>query len=271
MGKFDGYLICTDLDGTLYRNDKTVSAENREAIEYFKREGGYFTFVTGRMPYYSWTAYDAAKPNVPFGAINGGCIYDGEKKEYIWKIALPSESLELVRYIDEQFPTAGIKMCCFDKVYFAKDDDSTERFRQITGVPKINCDYHGFSEPIGKIAFSTLDEGLMNEMIQALSEHPMYGDFDFVRSERSLYEVSPKGIHKGVALVKLADHLGVDISRTISIGDYNNDIGMLRAAGVGVAVANATAEAKSAANKVTVSNEEHAVARVIYDLESGKM
>ena len=61
MGKFDGYLICTDLDGTLYRNDKTVSAENREAIEYFKREGGYFTFVTGRMPYYSWTAYDAAK------------------------------------------------------------------------------------------------------------------------------------------------------------------------------------------------------------------
>ena len=50
MGKFDGILICTDLDGTLYRNDKTVSKENREAIEYFKNEGGYFTFITGRMP-----------------------------------------------------------------------------------------------------------------------------------------------------------------------------------------------------------------------------
>ena len=40
MGKFDGILICTDLDGTLYRNDKTVSDENREAIKYFKSEGG---------------------------------------------------------------------------------------------------------------------------------------------------------------------------------------------------------------------------------------
>ena len=44
MGKFDGILICTDLDGTLYKNDKTISEENKEAIEYFKREGGYFTF-----------------------------------------------------------------------------------------------------------------------------------------------------------------------------------------------------------------------------------
>ena len=71
MGKFDGILICTDLDGTLYRNDKTISKENKEAIEYFKREGGWFTFITGRMPYYSQQAYNAAKPNVPFGCING--------------------------------------------------------------------------------------------------------------------------------------------------------------------------------------------------------
>ena len=41
MGKFDGVLICTDLDGTLFREDKTVSRENLDAIEYFKSEGGY--------------------------------------------------------------------------------------------------------------------------------------------------------------------------------------------------------------------------------------
>ena len=40
MKCFEGVMICTDLDGTLYRNDKTVSPENRAAIEYFKREGG---------------------------------------------------------------------------------------------------------------------------------------------------------------------------------------------------------------------------------------
>ena len=76
MGKFDGILICPDLDGTLYKNDKTISDKNRKAIEYFKREGGYFTFITGRLPYYSTYAYDSVKPNVPFGCINGGGVYD---------------------------------------------------------------------------------------------------------------------------------------------------------------------------------------------------
>ena len=52
MKKFNGILMCTDLDGTLLRNDKTISRENKEAIEYFKSEGGLFTFITGRMPSY---------------------------------------------------------------------------------------------------------------------------------------------------------------------------------------------------------------------------
>ena len=64
MGKFDGILICTDLDGTLLRNDKSVSEENKKAIEYFKSEGGIFTFVTGRMPYYSKEAFEKANPNI---------------------------------------------------------------------------------------------------------------------------------------------------------------------------------------------------------------
>ena len=51
MKRFEGILICTDLDGTLLKNDGSISLENREAIEYFKQEGGYFTFVTGRMPF----------------------------------------------------------------------------------------------------------------------------------------------------------------------------------------------------------------------------
>jgi hydroxymethylpyrimidine pyrophosphatase-like HAD family hydrolase len=84
VGKFDGILICTDLDGTLYKNDKTISKENKEAIEYFKREGGYFTFITGRMPYYSLNAYNAINPNVPFGCVNGGGLYDGQNRRYIW-------------------------------------------------------------------------------------------------------------------------------------------------------------------------------------------
>ena len=52
MKKFDGILICTDLDGTLLNGDSAVSKENLDAIEYFKAEGGIFTFITGRMPFF---------------------------------------------------------------------------------------------------------------------------------------------------------------------------------------------------------------------------
>lgn len=79
MGKFDGTLFCTDLDGTLLNSKKDISRENREAIEYFKSEGGLFTFVTGRMPYTSMEMYEMVRPNAPFGCINGGGIYDPTK------------------------------------------------------------------------------------------------------------------------------------------------------------------------------------------------
>lgn len=80
MGKFDSILICTDLDGPLYKKDDTVSEENRKAIRYFKEEGGLFTFITGRMPYFSHAAICAVEPNAPFGCINGGGLFDAAKE-----------------------------------------------------------------------------------------------------------------------------------------------------------------------------------------------
>ena len=78
-------------------------------------------------------------------------------------------------------------------------------------------------------------------------------------------------MHKGLSLEMLVDYLKLDAKKTVAIGDYDNDIGMLRVAGIGIAVSNASKEALAAADAVTVSNEEHAIARVIHDLESGKL
>ncbi len=270
MGKFDGVLICTDLDGTLYKKDKTISAENKEAIEYFKSEGGYFTFITGRMPYYSTDAYRAAQPNVPFGCINGGGLYDGEAKKYIWTTELGRDALELVRYVDEQFFDVGIQLCSFDKTYFAKENNVTVRFRKITGIPNYTCDYQQFDEPLAKIIFCTdLEDKLLN-IAKALQEHERHNEFYFIRSQKTLFEILPKGVSKALALKKLAEYLKIENSRTIAVGDYDNDAAMLRCAGCGIAVSNASKAALEAADFVTVSNEEHAIARIIYDLEGGK-
>ena len=269
MGKFNGILICTDLDGTLYKNDKTISKENKEAIEYFKREGGYFTFITGRLPYYSWDAFNAVEPNVPFGCINGGGVYDGAQNRYIWMMGLPKDALILVRYIDELFSNIGIQLCCFNNTFFAKENNTTVRFRETTGLPPLFCDYNSFCEPIGKIIFCTEVESELLAVEKALKSHEISDRFDYIRSERSLFEILPKGVNKGLALEKLCEYLKVDNRQTIAIGDYDNDVAMLRYAGCGIAVANASKAALDAADVVTVSNEEDAIAKVIYDLECG--
>ena len=94
--------------------------------------------------------------------------------------------------------------------------------------------------------------------------------FDFIRSERTLYEILPKGANKGTALCKMAELLGIKQERTIAVGDYNNDISMIKAAGAGFAVANAVDEVKAVADHITVSNNESAIAAIVDRLDKGE-
>lgn len=269
MPKFQNILICTDLDGTLLKNDKTISKENLDAIRYFQSEGGYFTFVTGRMPFFVHSVVDMIRPNAPIGCINGGGVYDFATNRYLWTKAMPHSVLELVEYADRSIEGLGVQVNMFDRIWFCRENEATEHFRQVTGVPRMNCGYDDINGAIAKIVFCDNDEEHIERLQKILHCHPRAEEFDFIRSERTLYEILPRGIHKGVALPKLAELLGVDMRRTVALGDYNNDIGMLRAAGVGIAVANACPEAKAAADRVTVSNEESAIARIISEIEQG--
>ncbi len=269
MGKFDGILFCTDLDGTLLRRDKTVSPENREAIEYFKREGGRFTFITGRMPYYAYETYEMVQPNAPIGCVNGGGVYDYAEGKYLWTLPLSTEVVPLLEAVDREMPGVGLQVVGFYHSYFCKDNETMVRFRASTRLPDLTCDYHDVPEEIGKIIFGSDDGEEILRLERLLRSHPMAEEFEFIRSERTLFEILPKGSGKATAFSRIVELLGVDPRRTVAIGDYNNDVSMLRAAGLGVAVANACAEAKEAADHVTVSNEEHAIARVIEDIEKG--
>lgn len=271
MGKFDGILICTDLDGTLLKNDKTISEENREAIEYFKREGGYFTFITGRMYYTARRLYEMVNPNAPIGCINGGGIYDFEKEKYLWSITLPEEARELVGAVYDGVPSAGIQLNGLDAIYFCRDNDAMYHFRKRTGAEFLQGDYRTVDVPVAKVVFGDEDEKNILRIAEILHSHPRSAEFDYIRSERTLYEILPKGSSKGNLLPRLAEILGVKMSRTVAIGDYNNDVSMIKAAGVGIAVANATEEAKAAADIITVSNEESAIAKVIEEIERGEI
>ena len=267
MGKFDGILICTDLDGTLFKNDKTISEENIEAIEYFKQNGGIFTFITGRIAFLAKDVYEMVKPNAPAGSINGGAIFDYEKNEYIFKTAISDAWRTLVKEVEQIVPEAGIQTVCYENIYFYKENDAVRAYREMTNLPNLTCHYNDIKEEVAKVIMVDSSEENLDKIKRHLENHILSDEFDFCRSEETLYEILPKGVNKGNGLKKLASVTGA--VKTVAIGDYDNDVSMLEAADIGVAVSNACDKAKKAADYITVSNEESAIAKVIYDIENG--
>jgi 5-amino-6-(5-phospho-D-ribitylamino)uracil phosphatase len=99
-----------------------------------------------------------------------------------------------------------------------------------------------------------------------------YGNsFDAVFSHNTYLELLPKGADKAKALMDLAREQGIDPGEVAAVGDAQNDLGMIRAAGYGVAMSNAIPEVRQAARWITASNDEAGVARLIDRiLEAGR-
>lgn len=265
MKKFDGILFCTDLDGTLYDSQKMVSKENLDAIKFFKANGGKFTFITGRPPMISGDVCKLINPNAPFGCNNGGGIYDYNAQKYLWAQGLNNNVKALIDYIDQNMPDMGIQINTHNGIYFHKDNLAMQYFRKVTNTEHIALKHQQITEPILKVLFASTKEAEIEKLAALLKAHPLALEFDFIRSERILYEILPKGINKGVGLKNLAELLGA--KTTVAVGDYDNDIEMLKSATIGYAVENATQNVKAVADRVTVSNNSHAIAAIVAELD----
>lgn len=271
MKKFESILFTTDLDGTLLRNDKSISEENIKAIEYFKEEGGLFTFVTGRVPVGALKIYDAVKPNAPCGCLNGGGIYDFSNNELLWSVEMPKTVLELVEYVDKKLPSVGIEVNTHRNIYFCKTNRSTEKHRMNESLPDLVCNYKDVKEPIAKILFANENQSDMLKLIDILNAHPKAKQFDFIRSDDEYYEILPKGVNKGNLVRKMTEMFFISPEKTIAVGDNDNDAAMLSNVHIGFAVSNGSDKAKDAADFITVSNEEDAIAKIVDDLDKGRI
>ena len=240
MGKFDGILLCTDLDDTLLTTDKRVSDENSKAIEYFKSEGGLFTFATGRVPQGAKLMLNYVHPNAPMVCFNGAAIYDFNDEKLLWASTLDKGALKCVEYIDKMF--------------------------DFEDLPDTFLDYHDIKEDWVKVLFM-VEENEIQQIRDAIANSPFVNDYEFVQSSPWYYELLPKNASKGEGLMHLADLMNVDRSNTIGIGDNENDLALVKMANVGVAVSNAVDEVKEVADFITVDNNSSAVAAVIYALD----
>lgn len=270
MGKFDGILLCTDLDDTLLTTDKHISEENKNAIEYFKSEGGLFTFATGRVVHGANMMLEHISPNAPMICFNGGAIYDFNHNKLLWSVSLDDKAIEAVEFVDRFFPSAGIEICTEDTVYVSKTNRVVQEHLAWETLPERYADYHLISEKWNKVLFMVETEEIpkLRGLIQT---SPFYYKYTFIQSSPNYYELLPKGSDKGAGLIKLAEILRIDPKKTIGMGDNENDINLIKNAGVGIAVANAIDEVREAADYITTDNNSSAVSAVIHAVNDGKI
>lgn len=214
MGKFDGILLCTDLDDTLLTSEKHVSEENKQAIEYFKKEGGLFTFATGRVVYGAKLMLEYIMPNAPMVCFNGGGIYDFKHDKMLWSLELDKESVKVAEFVDREFPQAGIEVCTEEQVYFSKTNRLIKEHQIFEKLPDNFMDYHDIPETWKKVLFMVEDYDI--PALRRLIQKSEFADkYTFIQSSPNYYELLPKGSDKGAGLLKLAELLRIDPKKKI--------------------------------------------------------
>ncbi len=254
MGKFDGILICTDFDCTLAdrSGQGTVSKENIEAINFFMSGGGLFTLATGRQRKLLEKMKLEINFNAPLILINGTVVDLNGK--HIYENPLQEEAIEDIYEIFENNPTireSHLRAREISKVYVREKDRLI--CTQNAEGPYYKCIFL-FDSPADCSAF-------MGKMKKSYGEK-----YEFDRSWAFEAEMHAKGSGKGDAVRFLRKYYGEKVNRVICVGDFENDVSMLVEADEGIAVANAMEEVKAVADRVTVSCEEHAIAKIIYGL-----
>ncbi len=245
MADFSGYLICSDLDGTFVDNEGNLVERNLIALEKFMANGGLFTVSTGRAAHYIKNTYgDRLKINTHLICLNGTMIFDTKNNEIIYSRHINKSDLADI----DDYVNKG------ERVYF---HTGSQPYTAILDIPE--------GEKLHKIVIvSETAEACLD--LRARLEN-RYGDVcDFNRSWNTGLEILPKGAGKGDCVKKLREILGDRVKTVIAVGDYENDLTMIKEADIGVAVANGADFVKAVADKITVSNSEGAIAKIIEEM-----
>lgn len=256
MGCFDGYLFCTDMDGTLTVGGK-LSEENAQAIREFQQEGGIFVVSTGRAPNYIKQYAPDYVPNGPIIASNGTVICDVASDTIYFESHLDESIEEAMEYVVHHCPDLITMHLTYSL------EETSARYHPEEGMT-IREFMDSVPKPWYKVIF-VVPHTQSLQMREKLEE--VFGEsWNFNRSWPEGIELIPKNSGKGLCVDRLREILGERARVVVAAGDFENDITMMQAADIGYAVENALDSVKEAADRVTVHHEQHAIRAIIEEL-----
>ncbi len=259
-------LIALDMDGTLLTTDKRVSEKNKAAIKAAEANGVKIVLASGR-PLIGITKYlnelNLLKDKDYVLSFNGGLVQNTKTQEIVSKLTLKGKDLKNIYKISKEL---NINIHAFS----AKDGLITPKINQYTEyeatINEIEINIRDFNEvddeeDIIKVMMIDPQE-ILDPAIEKLPAE-VYEKYSVFKSAPFFLEFTNKEVDKGLGLNKLGEYLGIKKEEIIACGDAGNDLSMVKYAGLGVAMGNATKEVKEAASFITTSNDEDGIANVI--------
>ena len=245
-------LVATDIDGTILIPDQPFTQEVKDCINKLKETGIKVVLVTGRMNAAAEIVADELQLDTPLISYQGGLVKQGGKTIYE-KYLSASDCDKIIDWAHKE--NIHINLYNDDTLYSEDDDYEVQRYCKRQKVDYIVKDFSKIKkDKVNKIL--AIDYGNTDRIDRLEVElQDVFPHLYIVKSAPFFLEFSNPDASKYCAVKFLQEYWGIKQEETLTIGDQNNDIALLKAGGVKVAMANATEELKDIADYITDSVE----------------
>ena len=258
-------LFVTDLDGTLLPSGKEVSEVNLRAVREASARGVVVTIATGRM-------YRAALPiakslgvDVPIITYNGALIKSVQGKVFYTNFLPPEHILAVLDFCRGR--GWHVQLYSDDALYYAEENSHSRFYESAQQIRGTAVGWDGLRQRtsmVTKLLIVSDSQEETDARIRVLRPE-FEGRVVVMRSHPLYTEIINPGVSKASGLQRLAHALGIDIADTMAIGDSDNDLPMLKAAGCSIAMGNALPSVREVCDYVTGTCEENGFAAAIRD------
>lgn len=265
-------LVAIDLDGTLLTDSKQISSRTARALCALQRRDVKVVIASARPPRSVRPIYRMLGLQTLQINYNGALIWDEPKNEVIFHRPMsPAIVRQIIEVARDMFEETLVTCEILDRWY---TDYHDEHFNTETGKlfkPDVIAPLETFcNQPITKLLL--LGEPRIMSRLEPLIAESFQGHISLVRTDDHMLQIMDRRVSKAVALQKVAKIYNIPMSQVMAIGDAPNDVGMLQASGVAIAMDNAHKVVKRVAHWVAPSNNDHGVyaALVRYGLCDGE-